>query len=266
MIKKSFLVAGALLAWAAAGPACAHDTWFQLLPGSGVPQLALGTGNQFPVHEVAVGAASLVGGGCRGSDGRVAPLRVLGATPTALRLRVPGVDAQTCWGQQTSFEVDLSADLVALYLREINPPTWVRDEWARLQAAGLPWKERYAKHARIELRGAGGPAQPVPMAMDVVLDERAPRVGQTLGFQLLRDGQPLADQAVELRGEMSPLGIWRRTDAEGRARIDLPLAGRWVLRGTDLRRSESAPDQFESRFFTLAFEVRRDTAIKPAAP
>ena len=261
------LVAVALLAWAGAGPASAHDTWFQPLPGSGAQQLALGTGNQFPVQEVPVGAASLVGSGCRGSDGRVAPLRVLVEAPTALRLQVPSADAVSCWAQQAGFEVDLPADKVALYLREINPPSWVRGEWARLQAAGLPWKERYAKHARIELRGAGGPAQPVPMAMDVVLDERAPMVGQTLNFQLLRDGQPLADQAVELRGAMSPLGIWRRTDAEGRARIDLPLPGRWVLRGTDLRRSQTAPDQFESRFFNLAFEVaRRDPALKPAAP
>ena len=273
MRNKSLLVAGALLAAAAAGPASAHDTWFQPLPGPGAQQLALGTGNQFPLQETPVGAASLVGSGCRGSDGRVAPLRVLVEAPTALRLQVAGTDAVSCWAQQSSFEVDLPADKVALYLREINPPAWVRGEWARLQAAGLPWKERYAKHARIELRGAGGAggaggaAQPVPMAMDVVLDERAPRVGQTLGFQVLRDGQPLADQAVELRGEMSRLGIWRRTDAEGRARIDPPLAGRWVLRGTDLRRSASVPDQFESRFFNLAFEVaRRDTAIKPAAP
>ena len=267
MTNKSLLVAGALLAGAAAGPSSAHDTWFRPLPGSGVPQLALGTGNQFPLQETPVGAASLVDSGCRGNDGRVAPLRVLVEAPTALRLQVPGVDAVTCWAQQMSFEVDLPADKVALYLREINPPTWVRGEWARLQAAGLPWKERYAKHARIELRGVGGPAQPVPIAMDVVLDERAPRVGQTLGFQLLRDGQPVADQAVELRGEISPLGIWRRTDAEGRARIELPLPGRWLLRGTDLRRSGVLPDQFESRFFSLAFDVAgRDTALKPAAP
>jgi hypothetical protein len=154
-----------------------------------------------------------------------------------------------------------------LYLREINPPAWVRGEWARLQSAGLPWKERYAKHARIELPGGSGPAQPVAMAMDVLLDERAPRVGQVLGFQVLRDGRPLPDQAVELRGDMSPLGIWRRTDAEGRASVQVPLPGRWVLRGTDLRRSDSAPDQFESRFFNLAFEVQaRDAAPQPGPP
>jgi hypothetical protein len=226
--------------------------------------MALGTGNQFPRQEVPVGAPSLVESGCRGSDGRTTPLRGVRATPTALQLRASVANAVTCWGQQSSFEVELPADKVALYLREINPPAWVRDEWARLQSAGLPWKERYAKHARIELRGGSGPAQPVAMAMDLLLDEREPRVGQLLGFQVLRDGRPLPDQAVELRGDMSPLGIWRRTDAEGRASVPVPLPGRWVLRGTDLRRSDSVPDQFESRFFNLAFEVQaRDAAPQP---
>jgi len=261
MRTQPFFTAVMLLALAATGPAGAHDTWFQPLPGTGAPQLALGTGNQFPQQEVLVGASSLVESGCRGREGRAAPLRVLRETPTALRLRAPAADATTCWAQQMSFELELPSDKVALYLREINPPAWVGEEWARLHAAGLPWKERYAKHARIELRSGSGPAQPVPLAMDVLLDERAPRVGQTLGFQVLRDGQPVPHQAVELRGEMSPLGIWRRTDAEGRGRIDVPLPGRWVLRGTELRRSGSTPDLFESSFFNVAFEVQpRDTA------
>jgi hypothetical protein len=261
------LIAGILALLAAAGPAGAHDTWFQPLPGRGAALLALGTGNQFPVQEVAVGASSLVESGCLGSEGSAGPLRVLRETPTALQLRAAGADARTCWAQQGSFEVELPADKVALYLREINPPAWVHGEWARLQAAGLPWKERYAKHARIELPAGSGATQPVAMAMDVLIDERAPRVGQTLGFQVLRDGQPLPDQAVELRGEWSPLGLWRRTDAEGRARIELPLPGRWVLRGTDLRRSDTQPNEFDSRFFNLAFEVLpREPALRTAAP
>jgi len=259
-------LAGALLALAAAEPGCAHDTWFQQMPGPGAPRLALGTGNQFPVQQVAVGTASLIKRGCLRPDGRATPLPLLRETPTALQLQAGVADVVTCWGQQTSFELELPADKVALYLREIKPPAWVYDEWTRLQAAGLPWKERYAKHARIELPGAG-PTRPVPMAMDVLLDERAPRVGQTLRFQVLRDGRPLPDQTVELRGDMSPLGIWRRTDADGRAHVDVPLPGHWVLRGTDLRLSQQLPDQFESRFFNLAFEVQpRDPAPSPPAP
>ena len=268
----------------ASAPARAHDTWFELLPsvaGSSAAApaaltLALGTGMQFPVQQVAVGAPSLARGGCRDGAGRALPLRTLRETPTALILGVaPAATAAaagsqgtrlSCWGQQTPFEIELPADKVALYLREINPPAWVHAEWARLRSLGLPWKERYAKHARIELgRDDGAATAPVAMAMDVLIDHPAPRVGEPLVFQVLRDGQPQADQAVELRGDMSPFGLWRRTDAEGRVRFIVPLAGRWVLRGTDLRRSETRPDQFESRFFNLAFEARpRDPATAPA--
>jgi hypothetical protein len=72
----------------------------------------------------------------------------------------------------------------------------------------------------------------------------------------------LAGLALELRSETSPLGIWRRTDAQGRIDVSLPLPGRWLLRGVDLRVSALDPDRWDSRFVTLAFDV---TAAAPAA-
>jgi hypothetical protein len=74
----------------------------------------------------------------------------------------------------------------------------------------------------------------------------------------MRIGQPLPDLSVELRGDRIALGIWRKTDAEGRVRFPAPLAGRWVLRGTELRVSERDPDTWESRFVTLAFEIEEE--------
>jgi hypothetical protein len=77
-------------------------------------------------------------------------------------------------------------------------------------------------------------------------------------LRVLRNGQPLADFPVELRGDRVALGLWRKTDAEGRVRFPAPLAGRWVLRGTELRLSEREPDTWESRFVTLTFEIQDD--------
>jgi hypothetical protein len=37
--------------------------------------------------------------------------------------------------------------------------------------------------------------------------------------------------------------------------VQPPLAGRWVLRGTDLAPAAGQPDAWESRFITLAFDV-----------
>jgi Domain of unknown function (DUF4198) len=81
------------------------------------------------------------------------------------------------------------------------------------------------------------------------------RVGDSVAFEVLRDGQPLPGLAVEFRHERAPLGVWRRTDAQGRVEMRLPLPGRWVLRGTELRAVRDSPGHWESRFVTLAFEV-----------
>jgi hypothetical protein len=138
-----------------------------------------------------------------------------------------------------------------------------------MQARGLPWRERYTKHARIDIEGttagleagAGAPAAASPstpvLGMDLqrVNGGAALAVGQTLEALVLRDGLPLAGQALELLNEASPVGIWRRSDAQGRVSMPVPLPGRWILRGVDLRLSDTTPDQWESRFVTLAFEV-----------
>jgi hypothetical protein len=233
----------------------AHDTWFQPLSAE-AGLLALGTGTRYPVQDSGVGAEYLARQGCRtegpGRQGTVA-LQPLRNDPKALVLRAPP-GATTCWAQLTPFEIELPPATVEVYFRDIQPPPAVREAWAALHAQGLPWRERYTKHARIEL---GAPqAAATPMDMDLRLADGPPlRVGATLVAQALRDGQPLPGLALELRSEDSPLGIWRRTDEQGRVRIPLPLPGRWVLRGTDLRLSANDATRWESRFVTLAFEV-----------
>jgi hypothetical protein len=254
------------LAAALAAPlssAHAHDTWFAPLPasGSGTVALALGTGNRFPVQLTGIEPTYLVHSGCRHEPGGPAlALQPTGNVPTALNLRVQSAPSQplTCWAQTSPFEVELEPSKINVYFKDIQASAAVRDAWARMSARGVTWKERYTKHARIELQSGASAAAPVEMAMDIVLESPAhtPRSGEALQFRVLRDGQPLADLPVELRGDRAPIGIWRKTDAEGRVRITAPFAGRWVLRGTDLRLSEQAPDQWDSRFVTLAFEVR----------
>ncbi len=95
--------------------------------------------------------------------------------------------------------------------------------------------------------------------MDIVLDGAVPPAGGTLGLRVLRQGRPLAQFAVELVHAGSGLGFWLLTDAEGRARVAVPLPGAWLLRGTDLRPHPSRPDAWQSDFVTVAFGV-------PAAP
>jgi Domain of unknown function (DUF4198) len=261
MALTSRIAAAALLA-AAAGAACAHDTWFEPLSSTpaGHVVFALGTGTHFPIHEFALAYESIVASGCRGEGVTAAPLAHVENRPTTVVVRsatpLNARSALTCWAQVTPFDVEVPPDKIELYLREIQASPALRATWAAMKARGLPWRERYTKFARIELGGTG-PRAALPLAMDVVLDNpRQPiRAGDELGFQVLRDGKPIADLPVELVGNLSPLGIWRKTDAEGRIRVTVPLAGRWILRGVDLRVSHKTADEWESWFVVLGFEA-----------
>ena len=261
---------GATMVTVALG-AAAHDTWFEALPTlrAGEVRLALGTGDRFPVHEYALDARYLVRQGCHGAAGGPAGrLRALLNTDTALWLRAPA-SAQACWAQLKPFEVTLAPDVVPVYLKEINAQADVRASWAALQARGLVWQETYTKHARINLGPVTAQSRE-PSGMDVdmlMLAEPGPvRVREPLVVQVLRNGQPLAGFNVELRSELSPLGLWHQTDAQGRVTLQPPLPGRWVLRGTDLALSTSRPDEWESRFITLAFQVVPAVAAPADAP
>jgi len=257
----------AFVSWLAAGAALAHDTWFETKVQQKRPGLvvvALGTGNRFPVQEYPIGAEHLRQHGCLEGGSRV-PLIARGNSSTALILltRTQGQAPMSCWAQLIPFDIELPPDKIEIYLKEINAPPSVREAWAAMQSRGLPWIERFTKHARIEFAGdsqsdaPASRAEPTGMGMDVILDSGLQRLraGDPLVFQVLRDGVPLAGFAVELRGDRHPDGLWQTTDAHGRVRFQAPGPGHWVLRGTDLRLSTMRPDTWESRFVTLAIEV-----------
>jgi hypothetical protein len=244
------------------GSALAHDTWFELLPPAqarGDVALALGTGNRFPVYDLAVDTKYFARSGCRGSDGRSRALDWQRYTDKATWLRVKGADAAalTCWVQLQPFEFELPPDKIEVYFKEIRPSAAVLAAWADLKARGLPFLEKYTKSARIDLGPQAAPTAAVGTAMDVLRDAPAGAIttGTEASFVVLREGKPLADLPVELVNERSPLGLWHRTDAQGRIRVRLPLPGRWLLRGTDLRLSASDPTRWESQFITYAFDV-----------
>ena len=255
-------IAVAVLLVAATVAARGHDTWFEALPATAAGQrvFALGTGNRFPVFEFPLGYEYVVGSGCRGAGASAAPLAHVEDRPTALVLRsatpLKGGAAHTCWAALTPFDVVVPPDKVELYLNEIQASPALRATWAAMAARGLPWKERYTKFARIELGGVGL-REALPVGMDVRLDSpRQPiRAVDALTFQVLRDGAPIAGLPVELVGNLSPRGIWRKTDAQGRVSVPLPVAGRWILRGVDLRVARHSADEWESWFVVLGFEA-----------
>ena len=255
-----------------AGSAQAHDTWFEALSGpanpGGLHLLALATGNQIPKQEFAVAANVLVRQGCVDAGGRNRALQPQLQLPTRLLLRTTTAGAMSCWAQLTPFDIELPADKLSVYFDEIRPSAGVLAAWAALQARGLPWRERYTKYARIELvadpRGEPPPsglaAQPtaLPMGLDLQMlaDANQLQAGDTVGFALWRDAQPLAGLWLELRGAAGEPSLWGQTDAAGQLRLTLPKAGAWVLRGTELRLAADDPTRWDSRFITLAIQIQ----------
>jgi Domain of unknown function (DUF4198) len=259
--KKHCLVAALALLLCSLSPAArAHDTWFFTRADGG--GLALTTGNRFPLGEQGVDTQFFSRAGCEG-EGATA-LALERHTERATHLRVsspPGAAVRRCFMQLAPFDIEMPADKVAVYFKEIRPPAPVVAAWDALRQRGLPFVERYVKTARIELAAGASPV-PEPAlgtAMDVLrLAPAGPlAVGSQARFQVLRDGQPLADFNIELVNERSPVGLWLRTDAKGQVTARLPLPGRWLLRGVDLRLSPQDATRWESRFVTYAFDVAR---------
>ncbi len=237
----------------AAAPALAHDTWFQPW---GAEVLSLGTGTRYPAQQFPVGAEQLVAQGCRDAAGQPVPLVAVRNTRSALLMHAAPQSA-LCWGQLQPFEIELPAATVAIYLDEIAAPPHVRAAWAGMQARGVPWKERFTKHARIALQPQGA-GQPVPLGLDILRlggQHEPVRPGRAEAFQVLRDGRPLPAQALELVGPNGASAGWFTSDDQGRIEVLVPGPGRWILRGTDLRLAQDPPDTWDSRFVTLSFAV-----------
>ena len=248
-MRMAFLMLFLCTVW----PAWAHDSWFRAVPGAGAgaPQLSLGTGQRYPQQETAIAPEYLQAQGCRPTDsaGGERFMRPLGYDGTqALRLKRP-VAARSCWAQLVPLEVEVQPQRVDAYLREIRASADMLAAWQAQRRQGLPWRERYVKHARIDFGDAAGGTAPVPLGMDLV---RLPG-GQ---MQVLRDGQPLPGQAVELLGDEAPFGIWRRSDEAGLLVLGALPPGRWLARAVDLRPRSDEPGHWDSRFVSLAFEVR----------
>jgi hypothetical protein len=252
-----------------AAAAHAHDSWLRPAPESkaGAPSLQLTTGNRYPLQEFGQSVGSVARSGCIDSVGTRRALRPQRQQDKWLDLEaVPGKRAAplACWLELKTAEVEIEPRLVQVYFAEIRASAAIRETWDTMRSRGLPWRESYRKFARIELADAApaGKAlaqarRPVGLGLElVVLGGDSIAVGQPLEFQLLRDGQPLAGQPVELVSERNPLGIWRETDDQGRLRHVLPFGGRWLLRAVDLRVSGEDPDRWNSRFVTLAIEAR----------
>lgn len=257
-----FALAAAAVALVA-GPqaARAHDTWFERIDApAGQPlQLALGTGVHFPRYEEPVLLKYVEHLACtddRANDHKPELARV-GRRHTVLQVPALVTAGFSCVVRLQPFEIELTPALVDIYLDEIRATDALRAIAAKQRAQGRAFEERYLKVARIEGAVASPRAGMQPLDVLRVAPDGELKAGAEAVFEVRRDGKPLPELPVQLLNDTLPVGLWARTDAAGRVKLRLPLPGRWLLRGVDLRPPASEVARWESRFMAYTFEVAR---------
>lgn len=248
-------------------PAFAHDTWlipdkFNVPPKSTIT-LDLTSGMAFPKLDVGPKAERVESAKCR-LAGKTFDITNKLAGPNSLQFKADLADAGvvTFWVKLPPRSLELKPEQVKEYLDEVDAPDALRKEWAEMKAPR--WRESYTKHPKTFARvGTPGPsdrswAEPVGMFLEIVpeQDPTTLKAGDDFSVRLLKDGQPFAGFSLNAVGAGETKGDTRKTDAAGRVSFRLTKEGRWLFRGTDIRKSNQAETDWESDFATLTLEVR----------
>ena len=243
----------------------AHDTW--LMAGTGtarvgqVVRLSLTSGDAFPNDDFAIATTRVVRAVARLRDATQALPRP-SLTPTALHFDWTPTRAGvgTLGVELAPKTLTLAPDKIEEYLGEIDATPSTRAAWKAVEGK-RKWVESYAKHAVTYVRVGDADdstwRRPLGFSLEIV-PERDPtriRPGDTLIVRVLRRGAPMRAFAVGAMREGATTARFVRTDSLGRARIVFEASGRWLLNGTDLRRSSRPDFVWESDFVTTTLYV-----------
>ncbi|MBA2411228.1 MAG: DUF4198 domain-containing protein [Burkholderiaceae bacterium] len=244
----------------------AHDTWFLPDRFDAAPQesvtLHLTSSMAFPKLESGPKRERVASAKCR-LAGQTFDITDISAGPKSLVFKsdLPAPGVATLWVTLPPKSIELTPEQVEEYLEEIDAPAVVRKQWTEMEPKR--WRELYAKHQKTFVRvGAPGPdlswAEPAGTGLEIVpeKDPTTIRAGAEFSVRVLKDGAPHADFALNAVAADETKGETRRTDASGRIVLRLNKAGRWLLRGTDLRKSSRGDTDWESDFVTLTLEVK----------
>lgn len=264
-MKKTVRVVALILAVSAA--LAAHDTWlvpedFEVMSGRPV-RVALNTSEDFPASEAAVTPDRIARFEMVTAEGRqpVTGYRAEGDSLVAEVTPGPGLTYVVAASKPRL--IVLEQDIFNTYITEEGLHQIVEAR-ATLGEAYAEGRERYSKVAKLTLCADGEGAdfrQALGLRLEIIPEDNPCelRVGDKFRMQVLFEGRPLAGVRVGagypgVHGHDYPL--WRKTDAEGQASIQLDRAGPWFVRVLHMVRSnEFADADWQSWFSTLTFTV-----------
>ena len=258
---KSLTAAGISMCLLTAG-ILAHESW--MLPSGAISaggELTLGltSGMSFPDDDHPIKPERVTQARWRQGDASGAlKVGARGEKALALSVTLPKATSTTLFLQLPPNSLDLDAENVAEYLRDLGEPAGVRERYERQGK----WRESYRKSikALVATADAGergdDARKPVglPLELVPVSDPRTLHVGDLFELELIADGKALTDLRVGLHTR----GVAARfadTDARGRVKFRLLHGGPTLFYATQLRAVESPDREWDSDFTTLTLEV-----------
>lgn len=245
--------------------AAAHDTWlipaqFRVAPKSTVT-LDMTSGMEFPKLDASLKPERVADAKCR-LAGQTLDLAEKAPAPQSLQLKaeLPEVGVATIWVSLAPRSLELKADEVKHYLEEVDAPAALRKQWMEMKEQR--WRESYTKHTKTFVR-VGDPqgdrswALPTGAALEIVpeKDPTTLKAGDEIPVRVLKNGAPFADFSLNAVAADEVKGETRKTDSDGRVVLSLRKGGRWMVRGTDIRKSNTADVDWESDFVTMTMEA-----------
>jgi uncharacterized GH25 family protein len=267
LMQKAAILCVAALALFATASARGHDTW--LIPKSfevalkTAVTLDLTSGMAFPALDVGPKRERVEAAKCRLGN-RTLEISDISAGPKSLifKLELAETGIATLWVKLPPKSIELKPAEVQEYLDEIDAPANVRKQWAEMEPKR--WRELYTKHPKTFVR-VGDPKadrswiEPVGIALEIVpeKDPTTLRQGDELPVQVLKNGAPHPEFSLNAVAAGETKGETQKTNAAGSVTFRLSKAGRWLFRGTDVRKSNLPDTDWESDFATLTVEAKQ---------
>ncbi|TFV86894.1 DUF4198 domain-containing protein [Oxalobacteraceae bacterium OM1] len=240
-MKRSVFLLGLLAAFFSAA-AWAHEFWMESQPAvvqaGGSALLKLEVGEYFEGSQAGFSGTHTAAMRHYHGDETDDLVKRLPADGTLPVFGLPALQPGThliAYDSQPSL-ITLAPDKFHAYLHDEGLDAIIRQREASGTAA-LPGRERYRRNVKHLLRAGGQSdatyAVRAGQRLEIVplSDPYAKRPGDTLAFQLLFDGRPLAGALVKAWHKRSGQTTLARvrTDQGGKAAVNLPYAGVWML-------------------------------------
>lgn len=250
-----------------AAPLHAHDTWLapdRFRPAvAGSVTLSLSSGMEFPKLDHAIAPDRVASANWQTARDRGA-LPVGRSAPNALEFRADAAQGVNVYAVALHPRPSkLKREQVREYIDHLGIPN-ANDVLADWEKTAKPEETgyRYMKYAKTFVRtGAPGLArawaEPAGLRLELIpqSDPTSVTSGSTLDVMLLDRGKPLPRHPVALLREGAKEPVSAITDAEGRVRLAVPGAGRYMLRATTLERSTDTTAVWDVHFTTMTFQA-----------